>query len=256
MTPAAVAPGGPALSRPLPAYGRLARREAGRDLLLAFNYRVAEWARSDRLKAMNPVLERLVGPGPGPRPPKVCRWITRWILEEWNLEEPYCLELKGPRERLWLLAPGSLEGLAEQAGLLLHARVMQLCIERPRRQALVEAIGRERREFAVSRYPLYARRLAALEGAAAGAPGWSLEAIRRDGWRCLLACLEPGAPEAFRRRVELKLPPDVALPADGNNASGDDATVAAACLPADGAWGLVERILRLERPGEWTLCCC
>jgi len=212
-----------------------------RDKIRSFNYRPASWARPDRLDPLRPKgldLEALRVH------PRAERRVSRWLIGRWGLAEPYVFDFDSEAQRLALMPAATLESLSERLGLLRYGPVLRTLIARADRQRVAEALGEERRHYAVSRSRLYMPTSPTDENETMEhrreVP--SLAEVMREGWQGLLSCIDTRNP-ALRRRLELKLPPEVTLD-DGAAPAGEDRS----------PWPLLRRVIKLEFPSEWTAC--
>lgn len=213
-----------------------------RDEIRTFNYRPAFWARPERLDPLRPAgldLEVLRAH------PRAERRVSRWLIDRWGLADPYVFEFDREPQRLALMPAKTLENLAERLGLLRYAPVLRTLIARADRQRVAEALGEERRHYAVSRSRLYVPTSPENGAGAVEKTGAvpSLAEVVREGWQGLLSCIDTRNP-ALRRRLELKLPPEVTL-GDGAESAAEDRS----------PWPLLRRVIKLEFPSEWTACC-
>ncbi len=208
--------------------------ELYRARLIEFNYHPAAWARPERLGLLCPML---ADPGRLGQNARAERFLSRYILSAWQLEEPYVFEFQSPGDKIVLVSADALEQLAERLGLLCHGDVIRLCVRREDRARLVQAIGEQRRQYALSGAVRYGNSLGTFAGAV---DDLTLNCVRLAGWRCVLSC-SAAAVAAARKRFELKLPGGVELNGGGG---GPD------------MWPLVERVLKSEFRGEWQACCC
>jgi len=201
--------------------------------IIEFNYHPAAWARPERLSLLCPMLADLTRLRQNARAE---RYFSRFVLSAWQLEQPYVFEFQSPAEKVVLVSADTLEQLAERLGLLCYSDLIRRCVRRDERARLVQAIGEQRRQYALSGIVRHGN---ALSTFACGADGLSVDQVRAAGWRCVLACAST-AVAAARKRFELKLPLGVQL-----NGGGEP-----------DRWPLVERILKSEFRGEWQACCC
>lgn len=210
------------------------------DATLEFNYGMARWARPERLALLHPVAGELVADAA--HGAEAQRWLSRFILESWNLAEPFCFEVES-ENRLTLLQPKTLERLTEQAGLLVFAPAMQSTISRVQREQIVAELGTERRQFAMTRYPLFRKLVDGIEPQTGEPKSVTLDQIRAAGWQLLFDCFSR-TDAAFIKRLELKLPVGIDPEIADNGAS------------MESTWPLFRRLLKLEWPQEWTRCFC
>lgn len=209
--------------------------------LLRFNYQISQWALPERLTVLHPHIHKVLKSSPGPQG---ARWLSRMVLEKWNLPEPFCFNIN-QQSRLALLPPNVLTRLADQVGILLYAPVIQTAISRDDRKKVLEMAGSQWRQFAVTRLPFLRSRLTPLHQSELGQSvlGDSdvvFSKIQQAGWIIVLTCIDSDSP-AVIKRLELKLPLEVSLP---------DRPEVSAC----DAWAVVKRLIKMDWPQEWVRC--
>lgn len=182
-----------------------AQSKANPDLfrvIFDFNRRPQHWVHSSVIEGLPhaPVVQALATCVHG------AGHLSAWLLQELSLlEHEPCWDFEDPRRRLALLSPATLARLARHCGAALAWPRIASVIGRAEIQELKAALGEDAHAFALRR----GRMIVPENEAVLPEAGDSLTAhALHSGWRLILTAIDDES-AAVRRRMELKLPPDL-----------------------------------------------
>lgn len=133
-----------------------------------------------------------------------------WLAGEFQLGHAVDFDFASPAKRLLLLEPRVLDDLALWVGLSGLSDQLRKWVDKPRRQALAQALGEAGHAFFlqhVLRWPPALRLAMPVPEPARWVPGQALDLPRRLGAAVLLSgCGEPGDAAVLRGRLKLARP--------------------------------------------------
>ncbi len=129
--------------------------------------------------------------------------LSRWLLEELDLQAEMDWEMEQPRKRLWLLDGTSLRRLARELALAMHREWLVQVIDAACLRDLQAKVGREALRFVVEEVPrgAFHYQSPAVSCAADSSPDLAME-LENQGARTLFGLLEP-AWRGVRGRAQL-----------------------------------------------------